>query len=95
MSTTQEQKQKIIKAYKRTFKGVCGALTRANFRKGNVRLVNRAQVAICEANALRREPMFRERDKRRKEAIARHRDDYLNQRYNHSNAASFNGARKP
>ncbi len=95
MITTQEQKQKIIRAYKRNFKGICGALTRANFRKGNVRLTNPAMIARCEANALRREPMFRERDKRRKEAIARHRDDYVNQRYNHSNAASFNGARKP
>lgn len=91
-----ETKKILFKAYKRLTKGVCGRLTWKDFQNGRkVKQTNPAQIARCEANALRREPMFRERDRRRKEAIARHRDDYLNQRYNHSNAASFNGARKP
>lgn len=70
-----EAKKILFRGYKRLTKGVCGRLTWKDFQNGRkVKQTNPAQIARCEANALRREPMFKEQDKARREAIAARRE---------------------
>jgi len=77
----------------RHLKGVSGKYSTPQLRRPQK--FNRVQLEACATNRKRRQPMFEAMEDKAVATSHRHRDDYLNQRYNHGPARSFNGARKP